>query len=176
MKSKVLVLVAPGFEEADVSTVTRTLRRSGLSVAVVGLTAGPVRGAYGLSLVPDLTLSEVDIERPRAVVLPGGVQGSRRFNADPRVHLLLRQVAGQGGYVLAIDTAYTVLCSAGALGRGEAGPGNGAGEETGEGPALGWRGEAVVSERVSVKGPVIFGQDSGAAQEAALALASLLES
>ena len=176
MNRKVFVLVAPGFEEADVSTVTRTLRRVGLSVAVVGLTAGPVRGAYGLSLVPDLTLSEVEVERPHAVVLPGGVQGTRRFNADPRVHKLLRRAVGQGGYVLAIDTAYTVLCSAGAVGRGEPGPGNGAGEETGERPVLGWQSETVLSERVSVKGLVIFGQDSGAAQEAALTLASLLES
>jgi 4-methyl-5(b-hydroxyethyl)-thiazole monophosphate biosynthesis len=113
-------LLAPGFEEADVSTVTRTLRRSGFRVAVVGLTAGPVRGAYGLSLAPDWALSEVENERPRAIVLPGAMQAARKLNADPRVHTLLHRVVDQEGYVVAFDTAYTVLRSAGLVANGEA--------------------------------------------------------
>lgn len=117
VKDGVYVMLAPGFEETDVSTVTRTLRRSGFLVAVVGLTAGPLRGAYGLSLASDGALSEVEKESPRAVVLPGGVQASRKLGADPRVHGLLRRVVGQGGYVVAIDNAYTVLRSAGVLYR-----------------------------------------------------------
>jgi len=40
--NKVLILVARGFEETDVSTATRTLRRTGWPVAVVGLRAGAV--------------------------------------------------------------------------------------------------------------------------------------
>lgn len=171
IKSKVYVLLAPGFEEADVSTVTRTLRRAGLSVAVVGLTAGPVRGAYGLSVAPDWTLSEVETEQPRAIVLPGAIQAARQLNADPRVHILLRRVADAGGYVMAFDTAYTVLHNAGLLANGEA-----SGKETARRPVPGWNGEGLPSERVLVEGPVIFGRDSGAAQEAALTLVSLLES
>ena len=45
IKSRVYVMLAPGFEEVDVSTVTCSLRRAGFSVTVVGLTAGLVRGA-----------------------------------------------------------------------------------------------------------------------------------
>jgi 4-methyl-5(b-hydroxyethyl)-thiazole monophosphate biosynthesis len=104
-------------------------------------------------------------------VLPGAIHAARQLNADPRVHTLLRRVAGQGGYVVAFDAAYTVLRSAGLVANGEA-----SGEETARARLPGWRSEDLPSERVLVEGPVIFGRDSGAAQEAALTLVSLLES
>ena len=154
MKDKIYVMVADGFEEMDVSAVTCTLRGLGLPVAVVGLTTGPVRGAYGLSLMPDCTLGEVAMDSPRAAVLPGGILAARRFSAEPRVHALLRKIADCGGYVMAIDTACTVLCRAGMSANGEVG-----GQPSG---------------RVLVKGHVIVSQDSGAAEEAALTLASML--
>lgn len=181
---KVLILLARGFEEIEVSTVTRALRRSGWPVAVVGLRAGAVQGAYGLSLAPDCLLSEVEIEQPRAVVLPGGVQGTRRFAADPRVHRLVRRVIEQRGYVLAIDTAYTILRSAGVLDPGVYRSNGEHDEAATDRPAVGWGREmgglrmadGLPYERVLVQGQVIFGRDSGSAQEAALTLASLLES
>jgi putative intracellular protease/amidase len=183
-KGKIVVLLAHGFEEVDVSAVTRILRGSGLSVSVVGLTAGPVRGAYGLSLVADCALSELDMELPQAAILPGGVQATRRFSAEPRVHTLLRQVAKGRGYVMAIDTARAVLRSAGVLGERESGAGKGPVRERFEGPAEGWRGggspldrfERLPCERVRVEGRVILSQGSDSAEEAALTLASLLES
>jgi 4-methyl-5(b-hydroxyethyl)-thiazole monophosphate biosynthesis len=156
-KGRIFILVAPGFEEADVSAVTRTLRRSGLPVAVVGLAAGPIRGNYGLALKPDVILSETEPEFPSAVVLPGGSQGAQRLNAEPRVHTLLRQVIGQGGYVMALDAAYMVLRSSGVL--------DGVEEWPAEMPFPDWCGEGALSERVTVEGPIIFGRDSGAAQE-----------
>jgi 4-methyl-5(b-hydroxyethyl)-thiazole monophosphate biosynthesis len=175
-KDGVYVMLAPGFEESDVSTVIRSLRRTGLPVAVVGLTAGPIRGAYGLSLASDLVFSEVETECPQAVVLPGGVQASRQLGADPRVHLLLRRVVGRGGYVVALESAHTVLRSAGVLGSEELQPGNGPGEEPGAGQAPAWPGGMPLRApgRVVVNGQVIFGWESGSAQEAAQTLASML--
>lgn len=170
--NKVLILVARGFDETDVSTATRALRRTGWPVAVVGLRAGAVQGAYGLSLAPDCPLSEVEMEVPRAVVLPGGAQGARRFCADPRVHRLLRCVIQQRGYVLAIDTAYTVLRSAGVLEPAGCQSGGRPGEEASGMPVLGWDTEIRVLnisdrpyERVWVEGQVLFGRDSGSVQE-----------
>jgi putative intracellular protease/amidase len=184
-KNGVYLLLAPGFEEMDVCTVARALRRSGFSVSVIGLTAGLVRGAYGLSLAPDCTLSEVEMERPRAVALPGGAQTTRQFNNDPRVHRLLRRVTARGGYVMALDTAYTVVRSAGVLGHRVASTNGGSGEEADEiveQPIFGWGSDLPVpgalgelpSDRVLVQGQMVFGQDTGAAKEAALTLAALL--
>jgi 4-methyl-5(b-hydroxyethyl)-thiazole monophosphate biosynthesis len=183
IKGKVFVLLAHGFEEIDVAAVTRILRGSGLSVSVVGLTAGPVRGAYGLSLVTDCALSEVDTELAQAAILPGGIQATRRFSAEPRVHTLLRQVAEERGYVMAIDTARAVLRSAGVLGSREPVSGNGAQWGRFERSAAGWRGrdspldglDGLPCERVRVEGRVILSQGSDSAEEAALTLASMLE-
>jgi len=182
-KGKIVVLLAHGFEEVDVSAVTRILRGSGLSVSVVGLTAGPTRGAYGLSLVADCALSEVDTELPQAAILPGGIQATRRFNAEPRVHALVRQVVEGQGYVMAIDTSRTVLRSAGVLGSRESASCNEAQRGRFERPAAGWGGggspldglEGLPCERVRVEGRVILSQGSDAAEEAALTLASMLE-
>ncbi len=160
-KSEILVLVASGFEEADVSAVTRALRRSGLAVALVGLAAGPVRGAYGLSLMPDRSFSEVEAQAPRAVALPGGVQGIRQLATDPRVHRLLHQVVDQGGYVVALSAAAAILRTAGVVHLDKPGSVASPGEQT---PSL----------RVWREGQVIWLQDAAAAQEAAQTLASLL--
>lgn len=147
--------------------VARTLRRASLPVVLVGLTAGPLRGCYGVSLAPDKTLSEVQAEDAAAVVLPGGSQAARQLNADPRVHSLLRRVMEQGGYLLALDAGYTVLHTAGVLNPSEKTLVIGAGTP-------GW-GDAAAG-RVVVEGQVIFGRDLGVAQESALTLAALLES
>lgn len=167
-KAQVYVLLAPGFEESDVTTVTRTLRRAGLAVALVGLTAGPIRGCYGMSLAADKTLSEAQAELARAIVLPGGSQGARQMNADPRVHTLLCRVIEQGGFLLALDTGYMVLHTAGVLNR--------AGNEAIPIKSSTWREDSLASGRVVVDGQVIFGRDSGVAQESALALAARLDS
>jgi hypothetical protein len=80
-------------------------------------------------------------------------------------------VVDQEGYVVAFDTAYTVLRSAGLVANGEASE-----EETTRAQIPGWHREDLPSERVLVEGRVVFCRDSGAAQQAALTLVSLLES
>lgn len=177
LKTGVYVLLATGFEEADVSTIARSLRRSGWPVTVVGLTVGPVRGIYGLSLTTDRLLSEVETECPLAIVLPGGTQAAGQLRADPRVHLLLQRVVGQGGYVAALGSAYSVLMSTALL------PTASPPEDTATGaaPVAGQPCEGLDAlpigraARIEVCGQVIYGRDSGAAQDVADMLAWLLE-
>ncbi len=108
-QTRVFILLASGLEETDVSTVTRILRQEGVSVVLVGLTAGPIRGNYGLALMPDASLGAIDGEIPYAVIVPGGTRGVRRLAADPRVHVLLRRVFEQGGYIVVLGAASAIL-------------------------------------------------------------------
>jgi 4-methyl-5(b-hydroxyethyl)-thiazole monophosphate biosynthesis len=113
MKSKqVLVLLAPGFEEADGVAVIHALRQAGLAVAAVGLTANPVRGAFGMVLSPDLPISNVDVVPVRAVVLPGGAPGARLLQAEPRVQDLLEGILDQGGCLVALGAACPLVLGA----------------------------------------------------------------
>jgi 4-methyl-5(b-hydroxyethyl)-thiazole monophosphate biosynthesis len=164
----ILVLLAPGFDEVAVVTVAQTLRRSGFHVELVGLTAGPVRGGYGLSLTPDKSLSEVEEDESVAIVLPGGKEGARRLNADPRVHGLLRRAFEQGAYVAALDAAQLVLRTAGLLDMTQ---------EALKGATIIERSAMEASSQLgAVKIPLVLRRGSEAARESAQRLVALLQS
>jgi putative intracellular protease/amidase len=98
-----LIIIADGFEEIETVTVLTLMRQAGLCIKSVGLTSGPVSGAHGVWVVPDLTLADVerltDVTSISAVILPDGKQSLARLEADPRVHRLLRQVVAQRGQI-----------------------------------------------------------------------------
>jgi len=166
----VFVLLAPGFEETDVTMATSILRRSGHSVVLVGLAAGPIRGAHGLLLVPDRPLSEVVEHIPRALVLPGGARGAQRLGAEPRVHVLLHRVFARGGYVLALDASQKVLRHAGLPETRDWSPVSPR-QAASTGPDL-----DRAATRVAAHGRVILGLSSDAVKESATELALLLAS
>ena len=116
----VLVPLAHGCEELEAVTIIDLLRRAGITVTVAGLEAGPVTASRGVVLLPEITLDEV-LERDfDMVVLPGGLGGAQRLEADQRITVLLRRMAEQGRYVAAICAAPKVLASAGLLNDREA--------------------------------------------------------
>ena len=55
----VFVLWGKGFYEASATIFVTELRRAGLRVKVVGLTQRRTSGAFGLALVPDVTLDQI---------------------------------------------------------------------------------------------------------------------
>jgi 4-methyl-5(b-hydroxyethyl)-thiazole monophosphate biosynthesis len=166
-QEQILILLAPGFEESDAIAVARRLRQAGLSVVLVGLSANPMRGAYGLSLAPDQTLSQVEADAPRAVVLPRGKAATWQLAGDPRVHALLHRVLARGGYVVALGLTYTILQSAGALAP--------AGEVVTETLSMLWDGEGLDGDRTAVEGQVVFSEAAGSTRQSAWALVSLLQ-
>lgn len=112
---RVLVPLAPGFEELEAVTVVDLLRRAGVEVVTAGLADGPVRASRGVVVVPDTTLDRVADDDFDMIVLPGGLPGADHLNADPRIHRILRRTAAAGGYTAAICAAPKVLAGAGLL-------------------------------------------------------------
>ncbi|MBK8536233.1 MAG: DJ-1/PfpI family protein [Candidatus Competibacteraceae bacterium] len=113
--STVLVPLAHGCEELEAVTVIDLLRRAGVSVTVAGLEAGPVTASRGVVLLPETTLNDILDQDFDMVVLPGGLGGAQRLEADRRIAALLRRMAEQGRFVAAICAAPRVLASAGLL-------------------------------------------------------------
>lgn len=112
---EIAVPLAEGFEEIEFAAIVDVLRRAELSVTIVSLRPGPVRGAHGVTVVADADWSQVDPASFTALVLPGGQPGTRNLAADPRVLDLARKLDSQGRHVAAICAAPTVLHAAGIL-------------------------------------------------------------
>jgi len=109
----VLVPLAQGCEELEAVTIIDLLRRANIKVTVAGLEEGPVTASRGVVLLPETTLETVLDQNFDLVVLPGGLGGMQRLEADQRIAALLRRMTGQGRYVAAICAAPKVLVSAG---------------------------------------------------------------
>ncbi|MDG4549594.1 MAG: DJ-1/PfpI family protein [Candidatus Contendobacter sp.] len=110
-----LVPLAQGCEELEAVTLIDLFRRAGIAVTVAGLETGPVTASRGVVLLPETTLDAVLDQDFNLVVLPGGLGGAQRLEADRRVAALLRRLTEQGRYVAAICAAPKVLVSAGLI-------------------------------------------------------------
>lgn len=110
---RILVPLAPGFEEIEAITIVDILRRAGAQVMTVGLEKRNVEGSHGIKLVADEVLAEV-LEQPwDMVVLPGGVPGAPNLMADARIIRLLQHQAAANKTSAAICAAPAVLEKAG---------------------------------------------------------------
>ena len=81
------ILWGDKFEEETASIFAAELRRVGICVKVIGITGSALKGRYGLSLTPDLTLSQALPLAPEAacVIVPCSMAKLRQLQNDPRV-------------------------------------------------------------------------------------------
>jgi DJ-1 family protein len=112
MKSA-LVLLAPGCEEMEAVIVLDVLRRAGVRVVGAGLEAGVLVASRGVRLEPDLPLDAVgDAKDFDALILPGGMGGTRALREDARVRDLVLHYAQAPGKILACICAAALVLDA----------------------------------------------------------------
>lgn len=163
---KVLVPLAPGFEEIEAITVIDILRRAGVEVVAAGTQAGPIEASRKTRHLPDCTLDEVRAEDFEMIVLPGGQPGATNLRKDPRVGKIIKTLQVNNRYTAAICAAPTVLSAYGVL-KGRA--------ATCHPSVRGELADAKISDqRVVVDGPVVTSQGAGSAMEFAFKLVELL--
>ncbi|MCX7886577.1 MAG: DJ-1/PfpI family protein [Verrucomicrobiae bacterium] len=165
---KVLVPLAPGFEEIEAITVVDILRRAGLEVVVAGTQPGPITASRGTRHLPDCTLDDVTHEQFDMIVLPGGQPGTNNLRADQRVRGLIESVSERGGYVAAICAAPSILAAYGLL-EGRAATSHPVARDE-----VAARAARYSEDRVVVDGPVITSRAPGTALEFALTLVGIL--
>lgn len=112
--ARVLIPLAPGFEELEAVTLIDLLRRAGIEVVTAGL-GSPVTGSHDITLAPDRQLDEVLEEDWDLCVLPGGQPGADNLEAHEGLRMLLRRMADSERFTAAICAAPKVLASAGLL-------------------------------------------------------------
>nr|HDN00823.1 DJ-1/PfpI family protein [Deltaproteobacteria bacterium] len=108
-KKRILVLLAPGFEELEAIAVIDILRRAGLEVISAGTIPGPITSARNVSVLPDKFFDEVKEEDFDFIVLPGGLEGTENLAEDRRVIKMLKNQLVSGRGVGAICAAPTIL-------------------------------------------------------------------
>ncbi len=110
----ILVLVAPGFEEIELSAPVDILRRLDVKLLLVGVESCRVTGAHSLVVEADMLLADVDASQYDGVILPGG-PGSWLLRDTPAVLELVREMHAAKNLVAAICAAPIALEAAGVL-------------------------------------------------------------
>jgi 4-methyl-5(b-hydroxyethyl)-thiazole monophosphate biosynthesis len=167
--SRVLVPLAPGFEEIEAVTVVDLLRRAGIEVHTASLDGPQVRGSHGITVMADIALDAAVADRYDMIVLPGGMPGAQHLKDDARVISLLRRFAASGRFTAAICAAPGVLAHAGLL-EARAATSFPGFLDADSAPGIRLRDDPVV-----VDGKVVTSRSAGTALEFGLALIELLE-
>ena len=162
----VVVMVAPGFEEVELTAPVDILRRLGVKVVLAGVEGLMVEGAHGMTVRADMLLVDVDAADFRGVILPGG---PTKLPEYPAVLALVREMHAEGKLVAAICAAPLALEAAGVLG----------GRRITCYPAPFVREnitsvECVTEDSVVVDGSIITGRGPGAAMDFGYALGEYL--
>lgn len=164
----VVVLVAPGFEEVELTAPVDILRRLGIKVVLAGVQGLSVKGAHDITLQADMLLVDVEAEQFAGVILPGGA-ASWTLRDTPAVLALVREMHKKEKLVAAICAAPIALEAAGVL----------AGRHITCYPAPDVRtavpsAKAVLEEQVVVDGNIITGRGPAAALDFGYALGAYL--
>ena len=112
---KVLVPLAPGFEEIEAVTIIDLLRRAQINVTTAALEDNPVIGAHNITVAADINIKNAETYNFGCIALPGGMPGSNNLKENSDVISLIKKINKSGGIVSAICAAPIVLGRAGIL-------------------------------------------------------------
>lgn len=115
MGKTVLVPLADGFEEIEAVTIIDVLRRAQIEVILCSLDREMVTGAQGIEFRANKSLSEVENKLFDAVILPGGLAGTKNLLASEIIEKIIKTHQANSKYIAAICAAPLVLSKAGIL-------------------------------------------------------------
>lgn len=165
---KVLVPLAPGFEEIEAITVIDILRRAGVDVVVAGTQSGPIEASRKTKHIPDCTVDDIRAEDFDMIVLPGGQPGTTNLRHDARIRRIIETLQTKNRRIAAICAAPSVLAAYGVLKDRAATSHPAVRAEVAAGA------REISDQRVVIDGPVVTSQAAGTAMEFAFALVEIL--
>lgn len=111
----VYVFLAEGFELVEAMAPVDVLRRAGIDVKLVGVTGKEVAASNGVVVKADLPVEDIRREGLLAVVLPGGLPGTKNLEQSPKVQEALDWCVQDGKLIGAICAAPSILAHKGLL-------------------------------------------------------------
>lgn len=111
----IYVFLADGFEEIEALATVDVLRRAGLPVCTVGVGKRDIIGAHNIIVKADVTDELLCLDNATAIVLPGGMPGTRNLEASPIVQNAIRHAIINALPIAAICAAPSILGHAGLL-------------------------------------------------------------
>lgn len=116
---RIAIVVASGFEEAELAGLREALSGSGIVAELVAAKKHEVRGwrntEWGGSVAVDRALVDARAEDYGAVIIPGGLIAANTLRADAHAVTLVRDALAQGKPVAALGHAPWILIEAEAV-------------------------------------------------------------
>ncbi|MBI3752601.1 MAG: DJ-1/PfpI family protein [Deltaproteobacteria bacterium] len=163
---RVLIPLAPGFEEIEALAAADILRRAGAEVIMAGTAENPIEGRNKIKVLADAPLHSVKDQDFDMIVLPGGAAGTENLKKDPQVKEIVERLHKKGRFVAAICAAPTVLSAIGIT----------AGKTVTSHPTVRTKleKEKLSDDRVVADGNIVTSQGPGTAIEFAFKLVEIL--
>jgi putative intracellular protease/amidase len=109
---RVYLLVFDDLADWEIGLVTYELHtRNAIKVTTVGFTEEPIRTGGGLTVLPDIALSEIELDNTALFILPGGEMWHNVF--DKELERVVLQLHKKGVPIAAICGATVFLAKAG---------------------------------------------------------------
>lgn len=109
MATRVLIPLYPGFEEMEAIILIDVLRRGNVEVVSASPTKEPVIASRNTIHLADRILSEIDPNHFDAIVLPGGLNGTKNLMASQEIKTFLHSFHSAKKQIGAICAAPAVL-------------------------------------------------------------------
>lgn len=112
--SKVLAIVADGFDYFELTGVNNTLAREGITMTTASFTTNGISGSYPMNYEPDISFDEVSVSLYDVIFIPGGNGPENIINHPDRQKAfdILTQAHSEGKIIAAICHGPWVLAAA----------------------------------------------------------------
>lgn len=115
----IYLFLADGFEEVEALAPLDILRRAGLDVRTVSITADrTVTGTHNITVTADLSgeiFEAANDHRPDMIILPGGMPGTTNLDQSSLIESVLQDALAANAYIGAICAAPMILGKRGLL-------------------------------------------------------------
>ena len=163
---RVLVILAPGFEEVEAFGPVDMLRLADVDVTTAGTVDGVIVGRNDIKALADESLDHVMTDEFAMILLPGGLGGTKNMMEDERVRRIIEHHDEKGRHIAAICAAPTILADIGVT----------KGRTITSHPSVKdeFKNETYSEERVVIDGNIITSRGPGTALEFGLKLVEIL--